>query len=115
MDGAGAVFGRGLSHRRKRCGPVQEVPLSAPIAPMSVNDSATSGTAAPVAQRSAKPGLPWFIAGGTFLLIALLQLIRLPEWLATKTQDAVVGNLTGVLALFGVAAGLTAIGYVKRR
>ena len=89
--------------------------MSAPIAPMSVNDSATSGTAGPVAQRSAKPGLPWFIAGGTFLLIALLQLIRLPEWLATKTQDAVVGNLTGVLALFGVAAGLTAIGYVKRR
>ena len=81
--------------------------MSAPIAPMSVNDSATSGTAGPVAQRSAKPGLPWFIAGGTFLLIALLQ--------ATKTQDAVVGNLTGVLALFGVAAGLTAIGYVKRR
>jgi hypothetical protein len=81
---------------------------------MSVNDSATSGTA-PVAQRSAKPGLPWFIAGGTFLLIALLQLIRLPEWLAAKTPDGVVGNLTGVLALFGVAAGLTAIGYVKRR
>ena len=89
--------------------------MSARIAPMSGNDSAPSGTAAPVVQRSVNPGLPWFIAGGTFLLIALLQLIRLPEWLATKTQDAVVGNLTGVLALFGVAAGVTAIGYVKRR
>jgi len=55
------------------------------------------------------------IAGGTFLLIALLQLTRLPEWLATKTTDGVDGNLTGVLALSGVAAGLTAIGDVKRR
>jgi len=75
----GWCSGEGYPIAANGCGPVQEVPLSAPIAPMSVNDSATFGTAAPAAQRSAKPGLPWFIAGGTFLLIALLQLIRLAE------------------------------------
>ena len=32
-----------------------------------------------------------------------------------RSSDAVAGNLTGVVALFGVGAALLAVGFAKRR
>jgi hypothetical protein len=38
-----------------------------------------------------------------------------PQWLETKTTDAVVGNLTGVLAESGIGAALLAVGFARRK
>ena len=60
-------------------------------------------------------GLPWFIAGVTLWAIAVTHLMLLPQWLATKTTDDVVGNLTGVLAEIGIGAALLAVGFARRK
>jgi hypothetical protein len=74
--------------------------------------------AAPLAasgRSTATTGLPWFIIGATLLVVGMMQGIRIPEMMQYKSSDAVVGNLTGVVALFGIGAALLAVGFVKRR
>ena len=90
--------------------------MSAPTLPAN---SATAADIAPAPSRgpAAAPmaGLPWFIVGGTLLIVAFMQAVRIPEMVQYKSSDAVVGNLTGIVALFGVGAALLAVGFVKRR
>jgi hypothetical protein len=66
------------------------------------------------AARSIK-GLPWFIMGATFLLIALSHLDRIPEWLSFETPNGVIGSITGVLVILGIAGTLIAVGINKNR
>ena len=82
--------------------------------PISYYQPAPTPTAAPAA-ASPRSGLAWFIAGATLLAIAVCHLMLVPEWLATKTSDGVVGNLTGVLAEVGIGAALLAVGVTRRR
>ena len=77
-------------------------------APMTPAPSAPAG-------RSSMGGLPWFIVGATLLVVGFMQGARIPEMMQYKSSDAIVGNLTGVVALFGIGAALTAVGFVKRR
>ena len=80
----------------------------APIAP-------TPTPVAPATAPRSRTGLPWFIAGATLWAIAFTQLMLLPQWLATKTTDGVVGNITGVLAEIGIGAALLAVGFTRRK
>lgn len=54
------------------------------------------------------------MAGCTLLAVAVLQLIRLPEWI-TYDQHGLVGNLTGVVALVGIGTALIITGRQQRR
>ena len=106
-------------------------PVTASSTIPTSNDSAFAGQHASVAQpidyylpaptapgapgAPSRSGLPWFIAGGTLLGIAICHLMLLPEWVATKTSDGVIGNLTGVLAEVGIGAALLAVGVTRRR
>jgi len=54
------------------------------------------------------------IAGCTLLAVALLQLTRLPEWMAYD-ERGLVGNLTGVVALVGIGIALIITGRERRR
>lgn len=64
---------------------------------------------APARRRTA-----FLVAGCTLLAVAVLQLIRLPEWI-TYDQHGLVGNLTGVVALVGIGTALIITGRQQRR
>ncbi len=64
---------------------------------------------APARRRTA-----FLVAGCTLLAVALLQLTRLPEWIAYD-QHGLVGNLTGVVALVGIGIALILTGRERRR
>jgi hypothetical protein len=53
--------------------------------------------------------------GATVLLIALSHLDRIPEWISFETPDGVLGSITGVLILIGIAATLITVGINKNR
>jgi hypothetical protein len=82
-------------------------------APTGYYPPAAMAPAAPA--PSTRSGLPWLIAGATLLAIAVCHLLLLPEWVVTRTTEGVVGNLTGVVALVGIGAGLLAVGITRRR
>lgn len=56
----------------------------------------------------------WLIAGVALLAIAVLQLLRLPEWPAMD-ERGVIGNVTGVIALVGIGTALLITGRERRR
>lgn len=56
----------------------------------------------------------WVVAGCTLLAVALLQLTRLPEWIAYD-ERGMVGNLTGVVALVGIGIALIVTGRQRAR
>ena len=60
-------------------------------------------------------GLPWFIVGATLMVVGFMQGARIPVMTEYKSSDAVIGNLTGVVALLGIGAALLAVGFMRRR
>ena len=92
---------------------------AAPFPPASPFPPAAAASAYPPA-ATARPTVParrrtaWLIAGCTLLAVALLQLTRLPEWMAYD-ERGLVGNLTGVVALVGIGIALIITGRERRR
>jgi hypothetical protein len=86
----------------------------ATTAPTTVTAVATVATPARPADSTLK-GLPWFIMGATVLLVALGHLDKIPEWISFQTPDGVLGSITGMLILLGIAATLITVGINKRR
>ena len=53
--------------------------------------------------------------GATVLLVALGHLTKIPEWISIETPDGVLGSITGVLVLLGIAATLVTVGINQTR
>jgi len=93
-------------------------PAPGPVANYPATFGPTGYTAEPAA--TARPTVParrrtaWLIAGCTLLAVALLQLTRLPEWIAYD-ERGMVGNLTGVVALVGIGIALIVTGRQRAR
>jgi hypothetical protein len=92
--------------------PAGQFPPTAPFPPAAASASPPAGTARPTVP--ARRRTAWLIAGCTLLAVALLQLTRLPEWMAYD-ERGLVGNLTGVVALVGIGIALIITGRERRR
>lgn len=80
--------------------------------PLPTGDDPWAGRPRPVPVPRRRPG--WIIAGVTLLVVAGLQLLRLPQWWA-HDGNGLVGNLTGVVALVGIGIALIVTGREGRR
>lgn len=88
-------------------GPVPGYPTAdrAPFAPTGFAAAPTAaGQPVPARRRTG-----WLVAGCTLLAVAVLQLTRLPEWIAYD-ERGLIGNLTGVVALVGIGIALILTG-----
>lgn len=79
--------------------------------PLPTADDPWAGRGRPTPAPRRRPG--WIIAGATLLVVAVLQLLRLPQWLA-HDESGLVGNLTGVVALVGIGIALIVTGRERR-
>ena len=80
--------------------------------PLPTVDDPWAGRPRPTPTSRRRPG--WIVAGAALLVVAVLQLLRSPQWLA-HDERGMVGNLTGVVALVGIGIALIVTGRERRR